>query len=268
MSKSKPDITKPLHALERRRYILELLKAESFLTVERVQSLLGSSPATTRRDFAQLAEQMMVVRGHGGIHRIDDAPVMGVVPYSRRQVTNPEGKERIAQRAAALLSPNDVVIIDGGTTTAPIARYISPLVRIITNSLPLASALNEPLSEKNPIPEVNVTGGYLYPKGEVLLGPQTVQSLKQYHANWALLGCHGITTDSIMNSNGMIVDTQQEMMARADRVAILADSSKFLKPAMVNMCALADVDVIVTDTRPPKPIEAALKEAGVELIVA
>src|SRR5690606_26389117 len=124
--KSRPTERKTLHALERRRHILELLKTESFLTVEQVQNLLGSSPATTRRDFADLADQMMVVRGHGGIHRIDDAPVMGVVPYSRRQVTNPEGKERIARAAAALLNANDVVIIDGGTTTAPIARYISP----------------------------------------------------------------------------------------------------------------------------------------------
>lgn len=268
MTKPKQPKRKTLHALERRRHILELLKTHSFLTVEQVQDKLGSSPATTRRDFADLAEQMMVVRGHGGIHRIDDAPVMGVVPYSRRQVTNPQGKEAIAREAAALLSANDVVIIDGGTTTAPIARYISPLVRIITNSLPLASALNEPLSEKNPIPEVNVTGGYLYPKSEVLLGPQTVQALKLYRANWAFLGCHGITAEGIMNSNGMIVETQQEMMERADRVVILADSSKFDKPAMVHMCALDNVDIIITDARPSRSIELALKDANVQLIVA
>ncbi len=268
MDMARPAKRKTMHSLERRRHILELLKTESFLTVEQVQKLLGSSPATTRRDFADLADQMMVVRGHGGIHRIDDAPVMGVVPFSRRQVTNPEAKERIAQKAAELLSPNDVVIIDGGTTTAPIARYISPLVRIITNSLPLASALNEPLSDKNPIPEVNVTGGYLYPKSEVLLGPQTVQALKQYHANWAFLGCHGITAEAIHNSNGMVVDTQQEMINRAEKVAILADSSKFDKAAMVRLCELNAIDVIITDSKPPKNIESALKENGVTLIVA
>src|SRR5690606_32661738 len=134
MAKMNSPKRKTLHSLERRRHILELLKTESFLTVEQVQQALGSSPATTRRDFAELADQMMVVRGHGGMPRSDDAPVLGAVPYSRRQVTCPAGKERIAQKAAELLSPNDVVIIDGGTTTAPVARYISPLVRIITNS--------------------------------------------------------------------------------------------------------------------------------------
>lgn len=268
MARSNPDKQKALHALERRRLILELLKTESFLTVEKVQGLLGSSPATTRRDFAELADQMMVIRGHGGIHRIDDAPVMGVVPFSRRKVTNPEGKDKIARAAAELLQPNDVVIIDGGTTTAPLARHISPLVRIITNSLPLASALNEPLTDKHPIPEVNVTGGYLYPKSEVLLGPQTVQALRQYHANWAFLGCHGITAEAIMNSNAMVVDTQQEMMARADQVAILADSSKFGKQAMVQLCGLGQVDAVITDAPPPEAITVALKDAGVRIIVA
>lgn len=267
MAKTNSPKRKTLHSLERRRHILELLKTESFLTVEQVQQALGSSPATTRRDFAELADQMMVVRGHGGIHRIDDAPVMGVVPYSRRQVTNPAGKERIAQKAAELLSPNDVVIIDGGTTTAPIARYISPLVRIITNSLPLASALNEPLSDKSPIPEVNVTGGYLYPKSEVLLGPQTVHALRQYHASWAFLGCHGITAEAIHNSNAMVVDTQQETIKRAENVAVLADSSKFDKPAMVRLCDLAEIDVVITDKKPPAAIDSALRENGVRVIV-
>jgi DeoR/GlpR family transcriptional regulator of sugar metabolism len=259
---------KMMHSLERRRRILELLRTESFLTVERVQDLLNSSPATTRRDFSILAEQMMVVRGHGGIHRLDDAPVMGVVPYSRRSVTNNQGKERIAADAAQLLGPNDVVIIDGGTTTAPLARHISALVRVITNSLPLASALNEPINDKTPIPEVNVTGGYLYPKSEVLLGPQTVQALKQYHANWAFLGCDGVTTEAILNSNSLVIETQREMMNRAEKVAILADHSKFGKTAMVRLCELREIDAIITDKRPSKELEAALREAQVQLIVA
>lgn len=256
-----------MHALERRRRILELLHSENFATVERVQELLGASPATVRRDFADLAEQALVVRGHGGVHRLDNAPVMGVLPYARRKVDHPEKKDRIARAAAALLRPGDVVIIDGGTTTAPLARHLSPYVRVITNSLPLASALNEPANDKAPIPEVNMTGGYLYPKSEVLLGPQTVIALREYHANWAFLGASGVTEDGVLNSNNLVVDTQREMMERAQKVAILADSSKFGRTAMVRICILDAVDVLVTDIRPPKALEMALKEAGVEVIV-
>ncbi len=257
-----------MHSLERKRRILEMLQAEPFITVEHVQKTLGASPATIRRDFSALAEQALVVRGHGGVHRLDNAPIMGVLPFSRRQVDNPEGKARIAKAASELLSPGDVVIIDGGSTTAPLANFLSPLVRVITNSLPLASALNEPSNGTATVPEVNMTGGYLYPKGEVLLGPQTILALREYHAAWAFIGASGVTPDGILNSNNLVVDTQREIIARAQRLAILADKSKLNKTGMVKVCQLAEVDVLITDTRPPKDLENALREADVRVIVA
>jgi DeoR/GlpR family transcriptional regulator of sugar metabolism len=256
-----------MHALERRRKILDLLARESFLTVDRVVELLEASPATVRRDFAYLAEQMLVVRGHGGIHRLDNAPIMGVLPFSRRKVDAPEAKDRIAREAARLLSTGDIVIIDGGTTTAPLAKYLSSQVRVITNSLPLASALNEPPNESSGVPEVYMTGGYLYPKSEVLLGPQTVLALKQYHANWTFLGCNSVSVTGVLNSNDLVVDTQVEMMERAEKVAILADHTKFNRTAMVKVCDLSKLDALVTDMMPPEPLRAALQEAEVRIIV-
>lgn len=256
-----------MHSLERRRRILEMLQKDSFVSVDQVQQALKASPATVRRDFADLAEQSLVVRGHGGVHRLDNAPIMGVLPYSRRRVDFPEAKERIARAAAGLLKDGDVVIIDGGTTTVGLANWISPLVRVITNSLPLASALNEPTNGRTQAPEVNMTGGYLYPKSEVLLGPQTVLSLREYHAEWTFLGASSVTGDGVMNSNNLVVDTQREMMARSNKVAILIDSSKFGKSAMVMVCPLSSVDVIVTDAAPPKPLDAVLRDCGVKVVI-
>lgn len=257
-----------MHALERRRRILELLGTESFVTVEQVQKLLGASPATIRRDFAELSEQALVVRGHGGVHRIDNAPVMGVLPLSRRRVEHPEGKERIAAAAAALLRPDDVVIIDGGSTTAGLAHHLSPKVRVITNSLTLATAMTESRAQRAPAPEINMTGGYIYPNSEVLLGPQTVTALREYNANWAFLGASGVTPEGILNSNNLVVDTQREMIARAEKVAFLIDGSKWMRTAMVRVCPLAGVDVIISDTPPPEELRAAIVENEVELIVA
>jgi DeoR family glycerol-3-phosphate regulon repressor len=117
------------------------------------------------------------------------------------------------------------------------------------------------------VPEVNMTGGYLYPRSEVLLGPQTVLSLKEYHANWAFIGASGVTTRGILNSNNLVVDTQREMINRAQKLAILADSSKFQHTAMVLVCTLDVVDVLVTDAMPPAELKAALEENGVEIII-
>lgn len=256
-----------MHALERRRVILEMLQKESFLSVEQTQKALNSSPATIRRDFADLAQQGLVIRGHGGIHRLDNAPIMGVLPFSRRKVDHPEGKKRIAQAAAGLLQDGQIVIIDGGTTTINLANFLSPHIRVITNSLPLASALNEPASGKTVVPEVNMTGGYVYPRSEVLLGPQTVRTLLEYNADWAFIGAHGIMPDGVFNSNNLVVDTQRMMIQRAQRLAILVDGSKLLRPAMVKVCDLDDVDYIITDEKPPESLSEACREHNVEILV-
>jgi DeoR/GlpR family transcriptional regulator of sugar metabolism len=256
-----------MHALERRRKILEMLQNESFLSVEQAQKALDSSPATIRRDFADLAEQGFVVRGHGGIHRADNAPIMGVLPFSRRKVDHPEGKNRIARHAATLVRDGQIVIIDGGTTTLNLAQYLSPHVRVITNSLPLASALNEPGNGRTIVPEVIMPGGMVYPRSEVLLGPQTVKALGEYNADWTFIGANGIIPDGVYNSNNLVVDTQRMMIERAERVAILVDASKLNRPAMMKVCDLATVDAIITDGEPPAALTNACREAGVNIVV-
>lgn len=256
-----------MHALERRRVILELLQDKPYLTVEEAGVSTRASPATIRRDFADLGHQGLVVRGHGGVHRVESLPTLGVVAHSRRASQNPEAKARICRRAAKLLMPGDVVIVDGGSTTAHLAACLPPSVRVITNSLALASALNDP-SENRPMPEVNVTGGYLSPKGALLMGPQTVAGLRAYSATWAFLTCGGIDSTGIYNSNDLLVDTEREMMARAQRVALLAESRKFGLTAMVRVCPLADIDLVVTEAPPTPDFAEVLAANGVSVLVA
>jgi DeoR/GlpR family transcriptional regulator of sugar metabolism len=257
-----------MHALERRRRIIAMLREVSFLTVEDAGKALGASPATIRRDFADLAGQALVVRGHGGVHRLEDAPVMGGRPVPRRIVSNPEGRDRICRAAAGLIQSGDAVIIDGGEGTAHLAGHLCPLARVVTNSLPLASALSEPANGRATPCEVNVTGGFLYPRSEVLLGPQTILSLRQYHAAWTILAAGGVTDDGIFDANNLVVDTQREMIARAEKVAVLADHARIDRAAMVKVCDLAEIDVLITDAPVPPALEEILRQADVTLIVA
>lgn len=259
---------KVMDCFERRRMILEMVQQEPFVTMKQVQQKLGISPASVRRDFTDLADRGLVVRSHGRIQRVDGAHMLGMLPFSRRQVENAGAKDRIAKAASELLAPGDIVIIDGGTTTAHLSRYLPPMVRVITNSVPLASVLNEPSSNRVPMPEVNMTGGFLYPRGEILLGPHTIMILREYRANWALLGTSGLSPEGVLNSNDLVMETQREMMLRAQKVAILADHAKMEQVGMVKVCGWEDIDVLVTDQRPPAAIEEALREADVRLLIA
>jgi DeoR/GlpR family transcriptional regulator of sugar metabolism len=58
------------------------------------------------------------------------------------------------------------------------------------------------------------------------------------------------------------------MLARSDMHVLLSDHGKFDTPLLERVCPLADLDVLVTDRKPPGPLARALKQAGVRIRVA
>ncbi|PQO29030.1 DeoR/GlpR family DNA-binding transcription regulator [Blastopirellula marina] len=226
--------------------ILRLLAESGVLQVDDAVKKLKSSPATIRRDFGQLAEAGLVERVHGGVRLVKQGQML---PFMTRVVQNAEAKLEIARRATSLLKDGDVIFIDGGTTTLQLAHCLPPLrLRIITNSLRLAAAI-EQRSHGRDRWEIFLTGGFLFPGSSLLVGPSAQAAIIQYHANWALLSAGGITEDGIYNDNEHVVESERLMIKHADRVAVLADDSKFGHHAMRHIAKLELVNYLVTNRK-------------------
>lgn len=234
---------------ERLKRIRAYLSEQEVLSVEAAVELLGASPATVRRDFAELARGNLAERTRGGIKCVSD-PLHGMTPFALREVRYSQEKAAIAKHAAALIHPGDVVIVDGGTTTFHLAPFLTaqPL-KLITNSLRLVAALEE-RGRAGPGLEVHVTGGALYPQAGLLTGPRACETIAGYHANVAFLSAGGICGDGVFNTNELVVELERAMIAHAEKVVILADHSKLSRRAMCRLCALDQIDVIVTDKWP------------------
>jgi DeoR family transcriptional regulator, fructose operon transcriptional repressor len=58
----------------------------------------------------------------------------------------------------------------------------------------------------------------------------------------------------------------REMMSRAARVAILADSSKFGRQFFAQVSELGSADYLITDSSPPPDLLDALSESDVQVI--
>ena len=92
--------------------------------------------------------------------------------FSARETHQLEEKEAIGRACAQLIGPNQSVIIDAGTTAYHVARYLEEKTpHVITNSLPVANLF----AGANRL-EVVVTGGVIYPKLGVLVGPLAVEA--------------------------------------------------------------------------------------------
>ena len=251
---------------QRHDQILGYLADHEFLSVEDAIHLTRTSPATVRRDFRVLAERELVQRTRGGIRRSRNA-ANGMTPFALREIRNAREKAALARRAATLLSPGDVLIVDGGTTTFHLAGYLPSFpLRLVTNSLRLAAVLGEKRTGESSV-EVFLTGGYLYPQSSLLIGPQARASLSQYHAHWAFLSAGGINEEGIYNTNELVVETERTMMENVNQVVILADHSKIGTRAMCYLCGIEKVDMLITDTWPEnEPILERFRESGLEVI--
>lgn len=241
-----------MRPLERQRAIVTLVERQGDLTVEEACRTLGISPATARRDFVELCARGVVEKAWGGLKRYQAGPPPSdMLPSSVRENLNISEKERIARAGCERVQDGDVLIIDGGTTTLCMAPFLANRpVRILTNSILIAHRIDT-LRSVNTGAEVFLTGGFLYPGSGLLVGPEAVQSLAQYHARWAFLSVGGLDAEGATNTNHLVVESQRTMIRMAESVVVLADSSKWGRKDMVRAFTWKEVTRLITNSAPP-----------------
>ncbi len=251
-----------MQRLERQRAILSLLERQGDLTLEEACKAFFISPATARRDFVEIATRGLAEKTWGGLKRLPSQIGGDMVPSAQREVLNTAQKECIARAACALVADGDALMIDGGTTTLHMAAYLANRrVRILTNSLLIAHRIDR-LRTANDGAEVFLTGGFLYPCSGLIVGPQAVENLAQYHARWAFLSCGGLDAEGATNTNQLVVESERAMIRAAARSVVLADSSKWSQRDMVRAFSWSEIDALVTERVPelrlPDEIEVHL----------
>ena len=226
--------------------ILARVEDREYLTVTEAASLVRVSPATIRRYFNRLAEHGLVERTRGGLRRNGGRPRHGrIPPFSQREVRLAREKEAIAREAAGLLSPNDVVIVSGGTTTYHLAALLPEFpIRIVTNSVRLASAASD---RPGTAAEIYLVGGFLYPQAGLLLGPEARASFGRYNARWAFLSVGGVDSRGLTNTNELVAETQRAMIDHAESLVVLVDHTKIGHTDMSFVCDWDRVDILITD---------------------
>ena len=233
--------------------------------VASIAANLGVSKVTIRKDIKILESKGLLYKVHGSARPAN--PHVADLDVHVKDNINRDAKRRIAQRAAEMLGETDSIIMASGSTVYAFAEEIKMRMwhhlNIVTPFLRLGVLLNE--SEN-----VNVVqlGGSVHKKSLSVLGEEAARELDDCICSKVFFGVdgidpeHGITTSTIDEAK-----LTRRMMHAASQVIVLADSSKFGQRGFGRICALEDIDVIVTDERIPEQMISIIEEAGVDLII-
>lgn len=253
--------------IDRQNRLKTLLSQRGSSDLDSLAAELGVSQSTVRRDIESLEESGIVERTHGGVVWLGDkVPAGAARPYAfdQRMSFRQEHKLAIAKAAADLVKPGQTVLIDGGTSTFFLARELAGRsLQLVTNSLPIGNLF---LNDEGV--ELLLTGGLVYPRYGVLLGPHVETFLTSIHASTLFLSCAGVHEGNVYNQNLLLVQAERQMMRQVQQVVLLADSSKFGQQALAKLCEVSEVHVVVTDAGIEPQHADAVRKAGCELIVA
>jgi DeoR family transcriptional regulator, fructose operon transcriptional repressor len=257
-------MSKTLIPAQRRERIQEYLAIHKIVRLDDLYRMLDASEATVRRDLEWLEREGYLERTHGGAilsQRMTLEP-----EYVQRANKNPEEKRLIGELAASLIVDGDVVFINSGTTTTQVMHHIRKGAGITVISNNVYAALEVGGSGFTH----HLVGGEFQPQSNSVAGRFATESLRQVYANKAILGVdgisllHGCTVPSNTEAEiirQMIERTQQE-------VIIVADHSKCGVVSNYQVCAIDEVDKLVTDDAfDPSTLES-LTSHSVEIHIA
>ena len=240
------------------------LREHKYADLHTLATRFAGSLSTVRRALDSLVARGVVRRHHGGASLVETDALAQEYDFLARNQRQADEKMAIASLVAAQVHPGMTVILDGGSTTYAITRLLAEKsLQVITNSLPIASLFSEVGSV-----DTVVTGGSIYRRLGVLLGPLCEQYFDQAHADLAILSGTGITENGVWNHNALTVAAQRKMIAAADRTIFALDNSKFGRKALSLTTPFEPRFTVVTDVRPAPAVVKAIAAAGAKLTLA
>lgn len=239
---------------DRRRTILESVRSRGYVGAGELARTLCVDSSTIRRDLAQLERAGLVRRTRGGVLPADPAEAVDT-PYDVRRSQHADVKRALGEAAAALVGDGQSVIIDNGSTMYQVAAALRRRhnLTVVTNDLMVALCLSEQAGH-----QLHMTGGVLLDTVYTLVGPGAVASLRGLHVDWVFLGAEAVHPESgITNVNVVEIAVKQAMIEAAERVVVVADSSKLGRRSLAPVCGLSTVSALVTDDGLPEADRAA-----------
>jgi DeoR family galactitol utilization operon repressor len=242
---------------DRERGLLDLIVEEPRMSVTDLSKALEVSPVTVRTTLNSLAEKGMILRTWGGANPAFHPEIL------ERQRTFVAEKNRIAQAAAEIITDTETVMIEAGTTTSGLGRYLfgKREIRVVTNS-----SLILPYARANPQVSLILSGGDFRPSTESFVGPAALEHLARFNVRYAFIGTDGFSPEAGLTTHHLEgAEVVKRMAAQADETILLADSSKWRRRGFAGVLPLTAVAQVITDTKLSDEAAGEMEELGIRV---
>ncbi len=246
---------------QRQRLILSELEKAGYVRVQDLSVSLGVSEVTVRKDLKELEDRKLLIRSHGSA-----SPLSSLINdrhIDEKEKVQVNEKMRIAEAASQLLQKNDRIIIASGTTLLAFAQKIdiTEPITVITPSVKISLLLSY-----KPNVDIIQLGGSMRKSSASVIGPYAETLLGEMMCSKLFIGVDGIDLDfGLTTSNIAEAHLNHYMIAAAQEVIVLADSSKFGKRGFGKICNINQVNKIITDRNAPASFIQVIREKGIEV---
>lgn len=259
-----------VHERERWQVIKVLLRERPLVRIGDACHATGASEASVRRDFARLAEQGVAIRVHGGLEALPDtanrqSEVLSLATrsFDLSQTLNVDAKRAIAKAAVALCADGETIIINGGTTTYQMGDYLRERrLKVLTNSYPLAEVLIHKSKCRVALP-----GGEVYREQGMIVSPFDEDAIQHYSASRMFMSAISVGPLGVIEGDPLLARAESKLLKRADKLIVLADSSKFVSRGSLVVCPLSRIHTLITDSDAPGAALDMLRDQGVQVVV-
>lgn len=246
---------------DRRKEIINILKDREYVTVEEFSKVLGVSTVTIRTDLSALESEGSLIRTHGGAMKSEKKSKQRFI--SNTMSENELEKKEIALKASSLIKDGSTIIIDSGSTTIHLAENLKDKkITVVTNNI-----LAQDILKNEESVNLIVLGGTLRRASMGTIGPIANNAVKSMNVDIFFLGAAAYNQEIISSYDVIEVELKKNMIHSADKVVLLADSSKYGKKAFSTISSWDLIDTFITD-KIDNEFREKLEELGVEVILS
>lgn len=253
--------------VDRMNEIIAFLKQKNGCTVKELASHFQVSEMTIRRDLAVLHDRDVVSNVYGAtIYNPQNSINLINTDYSltKAKTYRNATKEQLGRLAASLIEPGDSIIIDTGSTTEQVAKYISVPCEVLCYN----TNVMQELTAKDFL-SITFAGGFYHSNTQMCESEDALSLIRSKRANKVFVSAAGVHKSlGVTCANSYEIATKKAIMNCSSCKILVADSYKFGDVFQSYFADLQHFDILVTDQSLSTEWISHIEALGVKILLA